>query len=173
MSFQCPQPRAAAAAPLNLLDSTGPTAPGISFSMKAYALIPLGQATFSEEFGRCIEYCAKLETTFMCPSTGSVLQKHQISTYFMFASMIASQLLQMKLLPSGLFMLLQIRLLGFKPRQLVKPHHQLEHPTFLYPVMTTTGSLVALVALHRHALAWSRSNMCGQMRPRSEERLAA
>ena len=144
--------------------------------MKAYALIRPAKLPSQKNLDGVLNTVLNSETTFMCPSTGSVLQKHQISTYFMFGkydrvSITSDEIAAIRSVHAAS----QIRLLGFKPRQLVKPHHQLEHPTFLYPDDDhLQGSLVALVALHRRMLSRGVVAICAvKMRPRSEERLAA
>ncbi len=157
--------------------ATASTAPkAVRFSMKAYALIRPAKLPSKKNLDGVRNTVLTSETTLMCPSTGSALQKHQISTYFMFGkvdrvTITPEELKAIKSIntPS------QIRLLGFKPRSLVKPHHQFGHPTFLYPDdESLQGSRVALVALHRRMLARKVVAVCAvKMRPRSEERLAA
>jgi hypothetical protein len=148
----------------------------LRFSMKAYALIRPAKLPSKKNLDGVRNTVLNSETTFMCPSTGSALQKHQISTYFMFGkadrvTISPEELAAIKSVntPS------QIRLLGFKPHALVKPHHQFGHPTFLYPDdECLQGSLAALVALRRRMLARKVVGICAvKMRPRSEERLAA
>ena len=51
-----------------------------------------------------------------------------------------------------------IHLLGFKPLDLLKPHHNLREPTFIYPTdRSLQGSTTAFIALHDAMLQVSGS----------------
>ena len=131
-------------------------------------------ATFSEEFEWCVEYCAKLGDHFHVSVHWFGASKAP-DFRCMFGKYDRVSITSDEIAIRSVHAASQIRLLGFKPRQLVKPHHQLEHPTFLYPDDDhLQGSLVALVALHRRMLSRGVVAICAvKMRPRSEERLAA
>lgn len=146
------------------------------FSMKAYALLRPAKLPLKKNLDGVTNTVLRSETTYMCPATGSALQSHQISTYFMYGkfdrvTITPEELSAIKSENSPC----QIRLLGFKPRKAIKPHHRFSHPTFLYPDdESLQGSLAALVALYRRMLSRDVVAICAvKMRPRSEERLAA
>ena len=112
----------------------------------------------------------------MCHATGTVLEKHQISTYFLFgktdrALISKSEIEQIKNVkqPSG------IRILGFKPSSYILPMHQLRNPTFIYPDDEhLRGSTTALTALHRSMIQKDVVAICGvKVHARSPERLGA
>ena len=112
----------------------------------------------------------------MCHATGTVLEKHQISTYFLFgktdrALISKSEIEQIKNVkqPSG------IRILGFKPSSYILPMHQLRNPTFIYPDDEhLQGSTTALTALHRSMIQKDVVAICGvKVHARSPERLGA
>ena len=144
--------------------------------MKAYALLRPAKIPGKKNLDGVTNTVLNSETTYMCPATGSALQKHQISTYFLYGKFD-----RVTITPEELSAIksenlpCQIRLLGFKPRKLIRPHHHFSHPTFLYPDdESLQGSLAALVALYRRMLARNVVAICAvKMRPRSEERLAA
>lgn len=116
------------------------------------------------------------ETVSVCSATGTVLEKHQISKYFLFgkndrAFISTSEVEQIKRVkqPSG------IRVLGFKPSSYIMPMHQLRNPTFVYPDDDHyQGSKVALTALHRSMLKKDVVGICAvKIHARSAERLGA
>ena len=148
----------------------------LTFSMKAYALLrPASKPAAKKIDGRTNE-AVRSETVHLCNETGTFLEKHQISTYFLFgktdrAIIKTSEIDAIKQMkqPSG------IRILGFKPAASILPMHQIRNPTFLYPDdENLQGSTAALAALHRRMLVKNVVAICGvKIHARSAERLGA
>ena len=146
------------------------------FSMKAYALLRPAEIPTAKKVDARTNEALRTETNYLCPSSGASLQRHQVSTYFLFgkndrAAISPAEVDAIKRARAPC----QVRLLGFKPAACIKPHHQLRNPTFIYPDDEMhQGSLLALSALHARMLARDVVAICGvKVHARTPERLGA
>eukprot|EP01130_Rhizamoeba_saxonica_P004296 TRINITY_DN1757_c0_g1_i2.p1 TRINITY_DN1757_c0_g1~~TRINITY_DN1757_c0_g1_i2.p1 ORF type:complete len:584 (+),score=125.86 TRINITY_DN1757_c0_g1_i2:348-2099(+) len=102
------------------------------FSVKRYNL--LSAATFNKYvwLDSLTDKPIKTITKKVCEDTGSILRPHQTTYQYNFGgskiSISPNQLKQLKALYSP-----EIRIVGFKPLQSLKNHHNMKNPSFLYP----------------------------------------
>eukprot|EP00850_Spirogloea_muscicola_P010017 SM000057S18447 [mRNA] locus=s57:676613:688225:- [translate_table: standard] len=149
-------------------------APGTEIALRSYAMLrPASEGRYTWVESRTHSE-VKPDTSLICADTGAILVEpiKRVQLYGGYRLLISHRLLilgspcHVLFTPAELAEIKKVikddlQLLGFKSLELLKDHHNLRPPTFLYPDdLAISGSVCAFVALHQAMLDTQRFAVC-------------